>query len=115
MVNFYRRFIKHCSKLARPLTELTKKDTPFVWSPECEAAFCTLKEALTTPPVLALPDTSKPYVIHCDASDHNIGAVLMQEHKDGLHPICYSSHTLPDTLKAWPPYEQELQAICTAL
>ena len=99
MVNFYRRFIRHCSKISKPLTELTKSKTKWEWSPKCEIAFTTLKDALSTPPVLATADPSKPYVIHCDASDHNIGAVLMQEHEDGLHPIAYSSHTLPDTLK----------------
>lgn len=77
MVNFYRRFIKHCSQIAKPLTDLTKKDHKWEWTANCEAAFMTLKEALCSPPVLAMPDPSKGYVIHCDASDHNIGAVLM--------------------------------------
>lgn len=71
-------------------------------------AFDTLKEALATPPVLAMPDPAKPFVIHCDASNHNIGAVLMQEYEGGLKPIAYSSHTLPHTVKSWPTYEQEL-------
>ena len=77
MVNFYRKFIKNCSKIARPLTELTKTTRKWEWNPDCTIAFNTLKAALASPPVLVTPDPNKPYVIHCDASDHNIGAVLM--------------------------------------
>ena len=57
---------------------------PFIWSQDCENAFQSLKSALTTPPVLILPDSSRPYVIHTDASDQNIGAVLMQNQGQGL-------------------------------
>lgn len=80
MVNFYRKFIKGCSRIARPLNELTKTSKKWAWTPACTEAFNTLKKSLTTPPVLVTPDPSKPYIIHCDASDHNIGAVLMQEY-----------------------------------
>ena len=53
------------------------KDVPFIWSKACEYSFKKLKEVLTTPPVLTLPDPKYPYIIHTDASDQNVGAVLM--------------------------------------
>lgn len=72
-----------------------KKDVPFVWSNPCQEAFTTLKELLTSPPVLAYPNFEKPFVLHTDASSHGLGAVLEQEQDDGLlHPVAYASRTL---------------------
>ena len=68
LAGYYRRFIENFSKIASPLTELLKKDKKFVWSEKAEEAFQTLKTKLTTAPVLVLPDTSKDFVIFCDAS-----------------------------------------------
>ena len=59
--NFYRRFIHHFSKLARPLNDLTKKDKIFEWTDECQSAFDTLKKKFTEEPVLMIPDHSKPF------------------------------------------------------
>ena len=52
LCNYYRRFIASFATIARPLTDLTWKDHPFVWSSECEAAFAAIREALVTAPVL---------------------------------------------------------------
>ena len=89
--NFVRRHIKDFSTLVRPLTLLTRKTVPFVWTDACERAFQGLKEALTSAPVLAFPDPSEPYEIFTDASDVAIGAVLMQSGPEGRRPVAYHS------------------------
>ena len=76
---YYRRFIGNFSKIAKPMTELLKKDTKFKWTEECEASFQELKKRLVTSPVLILPDQTKDYEVYCDASRRGLGAVLMQE------------------------------------
>jgi hypothetical protein len=73
---FYRRFIKDFSKISKPLTNLLKKDVPFVFDDDCKEAFKTLKKALTTTPIVQPPYWNLPFEIMCDASDFAIGAVL---------------------------------------
>nr|GEV64271.1 reverse transcriptase domain-containing protein [Tanacetum cinerariifolium] len=75
---FYRRFIQDFSKIARPMTHLLEKETPFVFSKECIEAFDTLKKKLTEAPILVVPDWNLPFELMCDASDYTIGAVLGQ-------------------------------------
>jgi hypothetical protein len=87
LAGYYRRFIENFSKIAKPMTELLKKNKKFEWSEKAEEAFQLLKTKLTTAPVLALPDTSKEFVIYCDASLQGLGCVLMQ---DG-HVVAYAS------------------------
>ena len=74
--NFYRRFIGHFTSLARPLNDLTKKDTPFAWMKECQEVFDALKDKFSKSPVLLMPDASKPFVIESDASKVTTGAIL---------------------------------------
>ncbi|XP_071928044.1 uncharacterized protein [Coffea arabica] len=66
--SYYRRFIKDFSNIAGPMTELTKKDNKFIWSPKCESGFQELKRRLTSAPVLTLPDGVEGYVVYSDAS-----------------------------------------------
>ncbi|GJW33718.1 reverse transcriptase domain-containing protein [Tanacetum coccineum] len=77
-VGFYRRFIQDFSKIARPMTHLLEKETPFIFSKECIEAFETLKMKLTQAPILVAPDWDLPFEIMCDASDFAVGAVLGQ-------------------------------------
>nr|GEW29437.1 DNA-directed DNA polymerase [Tanacetum cinerariifolium] len=79
--DFYRRFIQDFSKIARPMTHLLQKDTPFVFSKECIDAFETLKKKLIEAPILVVPDWNLPFKLMCDASDFEIGAVLIQSLK----------------------------------
>ncbi|GKA39446.1 reverse transcriptase domain-containing protein [Tanacetum coccineum] len=76
---FYRRFIQDFSKIARPMTHLLEKETPFIFSKECIEAFETLKLKLTQAPILVAPDWDLPFEIMCDASDFAVGAVLGQQ------------------------------------
>ncbi|KAK1651525.1 hypothetical protein QYE76_069330 [Lolium multiflorum] len=68
MAGYYRRFIEGFSKIAGPMTKLLRKNTPFVWSEECEKSFQTLKEKLTTAPVLAVPEVGKDYTVYWKAN-----------------------------------------------
>ena len=68
LAGYYRRFIENFSKIAKPMTELLKKDTKFKWTEKCEASFQELKKRLVTARVLILPDQRKDYQVCCDAS-----------------------------------------------
>ena len=92
-------------------TELTKKNRHFVWTDECQKAFETLRTALSEAPILAFPDTNKPYKLYTDASNYAIGAALVQESAFGERVIQYLSHQLNDTQQRWPIIEKEAHAI----
>jgi hypothetical protein len=77
LAGYYRRFIPDFSRTAKPMTDLLKKGVKFVWSEECEKASNTLRQHLTTAPVLVKPDNSKPFEVFCDASSTGLGCVLM--------------------------------------
>jgi hypothetical protein len=77
LAGYYRRFMPNFSKIAKPITELLKKGNKYVWSKDCDEAFLTLKNLLTTSPVLAQPDIAKPFDVYCDASGTSLGCVLM--------------------------------------
>ncbi|KAK1698898.1 hypothetical protein QYE76_015595 [Lolium multiflorum] len=111
MAGYYRRFIEGFSKIAGPMTKLLKKNTPFVWTDECEASFQTLKDKLTTAPVLAVPEPGKDYTVYCDASKNGLGCVLMQDRK----VIAYGSRQLKPHEHNYPVHDLELAAVVYAL
>jgi hypothetical protein len=79
LAGYYRRFIPDFSRIAKPMTELLKKGVKFVWSEACEKAFHTLRQHLTSAPVLIQLDNSKPFEVFCDASSTGLGCVLMRK------------------------------------
>lgn len=81
LVGYYRRFIQGFSKIASQLTNLTKEDVMFIWTPKCEKAFNELKEKLTSAPVLIILDGGKGLSFYTDAGSTGLGAVLMQHGK----------------------------------
>ncbi len=80
---YYRRFIKGFTAIARPLTNLQRKDQPLSWDAECERAFVTLKEALAMTPILIRTDPGKQFILITDCQPEAISAILTQKGKDG--------------------------------
>nr|XP_025670309.1 uncharacterized protein LOC112770105 [Arachis hypogaea] len=78
LAGYYRRFIEGFSRIVLPMTKLTRKDVPSVWTSECEESFQILKQMLTSAPVLILPKLHEPLEVYCDASLKHLGCVLMQ-------------------------------------
>jgi hypothetical protein len=81
LAGYSRCFVPDFSKIAKSMIELLKKEVKFSWNEKCEEAFHTLRAHLTTAPVLAQPDNSKPFDIYCDASGIGLGCVLMQNNR----------------------------------
>jgi hypothetical protein len=111
LAGYYRRFILDFSRIAKPITELLKKEAKFVWGQKCEDAFHTLRQHLTTTPVLAQPDSSKPFDVYCDASGTRLGCVLMQDNR----VIAYASRALRPHEQNYPTHDLELAAVVHAL
>jgi transposase InsO family protein len=122
---YYRRFIAGFSRISVPLYDLIKesdadvrkqKFRKIIWSAICEQAFVQLKELLTSQPVLALPDDSRPFLIETDASDWAIGCSLLQADENGrTHPVAYDGRKLSTTEFNYPVHEKELLAIKNAI
>ncbi|CAI7857084.1 unnamed protein product [Closterium sp. NIES-53] len=112
--NYYNRFVPSYTKIAAPLTSLLKKNTPYQWEAKHQEAVEQLKTALTSAPVLILPNPEKDYVIEADASDQAVGAVLMQDQGKGLQPIAYLSKKLHGAELNYPIHDKEALAIITA-
>nr|GEW17891.1 reverse transcriptase domain-containing protein [Tanacetum cinerariifolium] len=99
---FYRRFIQDFYKIARPMTHLLEKETPFVFSKDCIDAFETLKKKLTEAPILVVPYWNLPFELMCDASDFAIGAVLEQRPTGGHHGANLTTEKVFDVSFFWP-------------
>nr|XP_027100973.1 uncharacterized protein LOC113720231 [Coffea arabica] len=111
LVGYYRRFIKNFSRIAGPLTNLTKKQGKYIWDVKCESSFQELKKQLTVAPVLALPSGSDSYTVYTDASKEGLGCVLMQNR----NVIAYASRKLKPHEQNYPTHHLELAAVVFAL
>ncbi|KAL0543925.1 hypothetical protein IC582_019030 [Cucumis melo] len=110
LTDYYRRFVEDFSRIASPLTQLTRKRTPFVWSPSCESSFQELKQKLVIAPVLTVPDGSGSFV-YIDALKKGLGCVLMQQGK----VVAYASRQLKSHEHNYPTHDLELAAVVFAL
>ena len=115
LTGYYRRFVAGHSRISAPLSDLTCKDTPFVWGEKEEAAFEQLKTALASAPLLVTPDNAKPYVLHTDASGYAIGASLSQMTERGLQPVAFLSKKMNAAQRNYSVHEWELLAVIEAL
>jgi hypothetical protein len=111
LAGYYRRFIPDFSRIAKPMTELLKKEAKYEWSQKCEYAFHTLRKHLSTAPVLAQPDNTKSFEVYCDASGTGLGCVLMQDNR----VIAYASQALRPHEQNYPTHDLELAAVVHAL
>ncbi len=115
LANFYLRFVRRFAHTAEPLTQLLHKGQASVWGPAQQAAFDALKLRLATAPVVRPPDLATPMHLYTDASDIAIGAVLMQEFEDGMHPVAFLSCKHTPAQANYNVTEREALAIVTAL
>lgn len=114
--NFYRRFIKDFSTVARPLYDLTKKGIQWNWTESCQKAFKELKTAFTSSPVLIMPNTIKLFRIEANASNFATEAVLSQIGEDGHHYLCaFLSQSFTEAERNYEIYNKKLLAIIRAL
>lgn len=111
LAGYYRKFVRHFGIIAKPLTELLRKNTIFKWTTIHDQSFQALKHALCSAPVLALPNFSKPFSIETDASASGIGAVLTQEG----HPLAFISKSLGPRSSGLSTYEKEYLAVIMAV
>ena len=107
LAGFYRKFVRNFAVIAKPLTNLLKKHTLFVWTSEHQLAFDTLKQALCSAPVLGILDFSQVFAIETDACQTGVGAVLLQNG----HPLAYVSKPLGAKNQGLSTYEKEYLAI----
>jgi len=111
LAGYYRRFVNGYAETAAPLNAMMKKGKTFLWTDDCQAAFEQLKEALLTPPILAMPDENAQYVLDTDACDHSIGAVLSQVQDGRDKVIGYARRTLSRNEMNYCVTHKELLAI----
>ena len=95
LANYYRRFVEGYAEIAAPLTAMGSPTARSVWSPEAQASFDTLKQALSSAPVLSTFDPSRRAVLTTDASSVAVAAILTQQDDEGRqHPVAYESRKL---------------------
>ena len=113
-LNFYRWFIQDFATIAQPLNALTSEKKDWDWSTGCQEAFDTLKLAVTTAPVFAMPTETDPFCIETNGSGVGLGAILSQQHDNKWHPITYISHSLSDAEWNYHTTDLEMAAIIFA-
>ena len=121
LASYYRRFVRNFATIAAPLSDLLKetdvelrkrKNRPITWTAKCQHAFLTLKDRLTSEPVLRQPNWHRPFVIETDASEWAIGCVLLQADEQGiLHPVAFDGRKLQGAELNYAVQEKELLAI----
>lgn len=113
---YYRRFIQDYSKLAKPLSDLTKKGMEFEWGAKQQESFKILKTRLCEAPISAFPDFNKSFILTTDASDYAVGTVLSQVGEDEEErPIAYLSRLLNKAERNYTTTEKECLAVLYAM
>ena len=110
LTGYYRKFVKHYGQITKPLTYILRLKH-FLWTPSAQATFDNLKIAMTTTPVLALPNFQETFIVETNACQDGIGAVLMQKGQ----PIAFLSKALGEKHKTLSIYEKEFLALIMAV
>ena len=108
MVNFLATFVEDLQKILVPIYNLTKKNTPFQWTEECQNSFDNIKQQLTTPPILRMPDLVGLFKLMSDTSKIAAGAALYQEQQGKFFIVGYNSKKLPHAARNYSATELEL-------
>ena len=112
LANYYRQFIPKFADIVDPLNQLTREKVRFKWSDECELAFKTMLELLSSSPILAYPNFERQFHLTTDASVVGLGAVISQFDENNIeHPIFYASRSLNSAERNYSTIERELLAI----
>ena len=111
LAGYYRRFIEDFSRIAAPMTRLTRKEVKFDWDDRCEEAFQELKRRLTSTPILIVRDRGQGYTVYCDASRTGLGCVLMQSGR----VVAYGSRQLKNHEQNYPTHDMELEVVVFAM
>ena len=111
LAGYYRRFIEDFSRIATPMTTLSRKEVKFKWDDRCEEAFQELKRRLTSAPILIVSDRGKGYTVYCNASRVGLGCVLMQSGR----VVAYGYRQLKNHEQNYPTHDMELVAVVFAL
>ncbi|CAM1312561.1 Uncharacterised protein r2_g2301 [Pycnogonum litorale] len=116
MCSYYRTLIKDFGTIAGVLYRLGRKNTPFIWNSECKEAFEKLKLAMSSSPVISMPDLEKIFIVKTDASQVGVGAILQQQTADGQRNIIeYAGFSFNETQRKYSVIEQEATGILYAL
>ncbi|KAE9049336.1 hypothetical protein PR001_g3411 [Phytophthora rubi] len=116
LANYLHKYSANYAEMARPLTNLLKKDAVWSWTSEAQQAFEAIKSSLQSAPILALPDEERPFSVVCDASDFAIGCALLQVDAEGRERVVsFQSRQLKAAEKNYPVHDKELLAMKYAL
>jgi hypothetical protein len=111
MINFHRDMWKNRASLLAPLTALTSRNVPCLWTDEHQKSFDTVKRLIGREVLLAYPDFNAPFQIHTDASKTQIGAIMSQNGK----PIAFCSRKMNSAQQNYTVAEKELLSIVAIL
>ena len=109
-VNYLGKLTK-VSSITAPMNQLLKSDVVWLWGPDQQSSFTKMKEIVTSTSVLAYYDMQKPTIVSVDANSYGLGAVLLQEHKNGYHPVPFASRTLSDAETRYKIEKESLASV----
>jgi hypothetical protein len=115
LVSYYRRFFPGFAEMVKPLMDMTKDNTLFIWGASYQKSFNELNERLANAAVLAYPDYSLEFEIHPDACGYGVGAVLVQRQMGEERPLAFASRIMTASERNYSITEKECLALVWAV